>query len=76
MTLEDIILRFLKLSYPVLKIKQGARFKRCIIIHDRKLFLSDKESFKVLLKTLFDLLNSIYLCDEQICLNVLKKYLA
>lgn len=75
MTLEDIMLRFLKLSYPVLKVKQGARFKRCIIIHDKKLFLGDKHSFNVLLKTLFDLLNTIYLCDEQICLNVLKKYL-
>lgn len=68
--------KFLKLNYPVRRLKHNKRFKRTILLDNRQLFLlSDKEMTKDLYFKLLDILKSIFRPDELTSKDVLKDFL-
>lgn len=68
--------KFLKLNYPVRRLKHNKRFKRSILLDNRQLFLlSDKEMTKDLYFKLLDILKLIFRPDELTSRDVLKDFL-
>jgi hypothetical protein len=74
---EKILMeKFLKLNYPVRRLKHNKRFKRSILLDNRQLFLlSDKEMTKDLYFKLLDILKLIFRPDELTSRDVLKDFL-
>jgi hypothetical protein len=62
--LEELILRFIKVVYPIKKVRLGKHFARCILINNipTKL-ISDKELYQ----TLYTIINSK--CVDVFCKN-------
>lgn len=68
--------KFLKLNYPVRRLKHNKRFKRTILLDNKYLYLlSDKEMTKNLYFKLLDILKSIFQPDESTSKDVLKDFL-
>lgn len=72
----ELMLKFLKINYPVYKAKHNMRFKRSIFININEVyFLSDKESLKNLYFRLLDILRIIFYTDRNILEDTLKTFL-
>ncbi len=68
--------KFLKLNYPVRRLKHNKRFKRTILLDNKQVFLlSDKEMTKTLYFKLLDILKSVFRPDESTSRDVLKDFL-
>lgn len=72
----NIMMRFLKRNYPVIRIKDNKRFKRAIILDSGSTyFLSDEHSHIHLRNQLIQILKTVFYCDEKSSRTVLKEFL-
>lgn len=72
----DIMMNFLKLNYPVIRVKENMRFKRAIILDNGSTyFLSNESSHIHLRNQLIQNLKTVFYCDEKSSRTVLKEYL-
>jgi len=73
---NNMMMRFLKRNYPVIRIKDKQRFKRAIVSDNGgTYFLSDEHSHIVLRNYLIQTLKTVFYCDENSSRTVLKEYL-
>ncbi len=73
---RKLIEKFLKLNYPVHRVKHNMRFKRTIILDSgNKYFLSNKEATRELYYRLLDVLKLVFCSDESVNKDVLKNFL-
>lgn len=62
MRIEELILEFLRHSYPISRIKSGRRFKRGVMIDGRG-HIFETDSLIIKLK-LFNILDKVYIYDH------------
>jgi hypothetical protein len=73
---KEIMLKFLKRSYPVLKIKDNKRFKRCIVLDDGvRYFISDEKQHISLRLKLLEIIKNVFHCTHSISHYILNHYL-
>lgn len=73
---NNIMMSFLKLNYPVVRVKENFRFKRAMILDNGSTyFLSDEHSNIYLKNELIKVLKTVFYCDELSSRTVLKKFL-
>lgn len=75
MVIERLMLRFLELNYPVLKIKVHTKFRRCIALNDKIYVLGDSNSMIMLKNELSNLLMDLFHCDHNTSIMILQGYL-
>ena len=72
---KALIIKFLKINFPICRLKQGNRFKRTIILDDGNYLLSNKneqqKAFNELLKTLIKIFN----IDKKTSIEILEIFL-
>jgi len=74
--MQNLMIKFLKLSYPVLRIRDKKHFKRTIVLETgEKYHLSNKAHVKYLYTKLFNTLELIFCEDKAVIENVLKNFL-
>jgi hypothetical protein len=73
--MEGLIVNYLKIFYPIKRIKDGNRFKRAIIGGGVSYSLSNKTSVKMLYNHLFDELMFLFAENKSTIETILKKFL-
>jgi hypothetical protein len=72
----NIMLKFLKRNYPVIRVKENSRFKRAIMLDNgTTCFLSDEMSHINLRNHLIQILKTVFYCDEKTSRTILKEFL-
>jgi len=62
---KDMVFKFLKINYPVKRIKYNNKFKRTIVLDDGSVYyLSDDKSHKMLSIKLVQIIKYIFCMDE------------
>ena len=70
------MIKFLKLSYPVVRIREKKHFKRTIIFDTgEKFYLSNKAHLKYLYTKLYNVLELVFCEEKTLTENVLKSFL-
>jgi hypothetical protein len=73
---KKLMEKFLKLNYPIYRLKHQMRFKRTIIFDTGESFLlSDKQQVNALYVRLFDLISLVFCSDRQLIRTVLRDFL-
>lgn len=76
LTINDLIIKFLKLNYPIQRIKEKKHFKRAIIgDNGNKFYLSNSVQIQTLYSQLFTNLELIFSEDKKIIEEILKNFL-
>lgn len=72
----ELMLKFLKVNYPIYRSKHNMRFKRSIFVNSNEIyFLSDKKELKNLYFRLLDILRVAFYTDKDIIETTLKSFL-
>jgi hypothetical protein len=69
----NLIIKLLKNSYPVVRLKHNKRFKRAIVIDDQVVFLSldqNKDHFHLLT----DKISNIFSINYKLAMDIVKEY--
>ena len=75
-TMQNLMIKYLKMNYPVKRIRENNHFKRTIVIENgTKFFISNKFHMKTLYSKLFINLDLIFNEDNKTTENVLKTFL-
>jgi hypothetical protein len=74
--MEELIIKFLKMNYPIHRYKEKKHFKRTIInSNGDKFYLSNSIDIKNLYNQLFNTLELIFCEDKKIIERILKIFL-
>jgi hypothetical protein len=71
----ELILKFLKRTYPVKRTKHNMRFKRSVDTEKGTFFLSDKKDSQKLYYNLMSTLKTVFNTTDELNSNVLKFFL-
>jgi len=72
----NMMINFLKRNYPVIRVKDKNRFKRAIVLDNGSTcFLSNEISHINLKNQLIHVLKTVFHCDENTSITVLKEFL-
>lgn len=75
LTDKEMILKFLRLAYPISRVKHLDKFRRAIILDNRVYLLNDTWSVKMVKSSLSMLICKLFVVDEPTALAVLDNFL-
>jgi hypothetical protein len=72
---KEIILNYLKVFYPVNRIKNKGRFKRCLLVNGKHCFLTNMDTKKQATFTIIDDVSKVFYLPKKDSIEMVGYYL-